>query len=123
MKKVLSYIKLLGIFSLTEIFIIFICSLINLIFKTSNITTIILFITNLVIYLLLAFQKGKTTQKKGAISGLITGLALMIFSFLIYIIFYNFSFDINKVIYYLSLVLSSIIGGIMGKNKSKTNQE
>ncbi len=119
MKKMLFYAKTLGIFSLIQIIIIFLCSILNIIFNSSNITTIILFISNIALFVFLGFQNGKNSTKKGLVTGLLLGLLLVLFLFILYIIFYEFSFDINKVVYYLSLILSSTLGSIIGKNKQK----
>jgi putative membrane protein (TIGR04086 family) len=121
MNKALLHMKNLGILSLLEIFIIFICSILNLFLGNGNITTIILFIFNIILFLYFGFKFGKSSKKKGLLTGLHVGFGLIFFLFLINTIFYNNGININKILYYLILLLSCMFGAIVGKNKQSTN--
>ena len=121
MNKSLMHLKNLGVFCLMELFIIFICSILNLFLGNGNVTTIILFIFNIIIFFVFGFKFGKLSKKKGLLTGLHIGLGLIIFLFLINTIFYNNGININKVLYYLILTLCSMFGAITGKNKQVIN--
>ena len=115
-KKTVLFTKELGIFSLIEILIVFICSLLNLIFLSNSLTTIIILLANCLSFFILSYLYGKKSKQKGIVSGLLNGIILSLFLIIIYSIFYSFSFNINKILYYLILILSSTTGGIIGKN-------
>ena len=121
-KKYITYLRILGLFSLAELLIIFINSILNIIGLSSSITTIVIIISNIICFTIFGFINSKNSNQKGLLSGLLIGLILICFLFLVNTIFYHFRFETNKIIYYLILVLSSIIGGIFGKNiSSNTN--
>ncbi len=122
MKNILKYIKTLGVFSLLQIIFIFLCSTLNILFNSSNITTIILFILNIATFIFLGYKYGKSSNKKGLLVGLVLGLILVLYLYLLYIILYSFSFDINKVLYYTILIVASTLGSIIGKNTQLKNQ-
>lgn len=122
MKNILKHIKTLGIFSLLQIIFIFLCSALNIIFNSSNITTIILFVFNIAVFIFLGYKYGKNSNKKGLLVGLVLGLILVSYLYLLYIMLYSFSFDINKILYYTILIISSILGSIIGKNTQLKDQ-
>lgn len=119
MKKYDIQLKSLGLFFTAELFIIFICSLLNLFGLNSSITTILLLILNISLFLFLGFRNGLLTFRKGYLSGILTGLALLLILFFINLLFFKGDFNINKVIYYMILLLSSTIGGMFGKARKK----
>ena len=120
LNKYLEHIKNLGVFSLGEIFIIFICSILNLILKSSNVTTIILFVVNILLFGFFGYKYGLKTNKKGLIIGLYVGISLILFLILLNAIFYQQGININRILYYGILVLSSMFGASFGKNKQVT---
>lgn len=120
LNKYLEHIKNLGVFSLGEIFIIFICSILNLILKSSNVTTIILFVVNILLFGFFGYKYGLKTNKKGLIIGLYVGISLILFLMLLNAIFYQQGININRILYYGILVLSSMFGASFGKNKQVT---
>lgn len=117
MKKYNFLIKNLSFFIILEMFLIFIISLLNLIGLSTSITTIIIFIINLVLFFLFGFIFGKTTYKKGYISGLSSGLLLIFIMSLLAIILYKGEFNINLILYYATLLCSTTFGGMVGKSK------
>lgn len=119
MKKFYPYFRKLGIFVVLELFIVFIISIFNLIGLNSSITTILLFVLNVTIFILFGFRIGIKEKCKGYISGVLTGLILIIFILLINILFFKGNFNINKILYYLILISSSTLGGMFGKAKKK----
>ncbi len=123
-KNLIIYTKYFGIYSLIQIITIFICSILNLLFLSSAISTIILLIVNILCFMLFGLKMGLNSNKKGLIIGLIVGLSLSCITFFLSVIFYGFSLRINTILYYTILIISSIFGGIIGKNyQSKTNKE
>ena len=88
-KKLLVYGKYIGLFILIELFISFILGLFNLIGVSSYITSLISFVINISLFFTLSFIKGKHTNKKGIICGLINGLILILtlFSCFVYAYF------------------------------------
>jgi putative membrane protein (TIGR04086 family) len=121
MDKINIYSKKIGFFILMELFIAFCCSLLNLFSLSSSITTIIILITNVIIYAYYGYISGKNGNRKGIIEGLYIGLILIAVLFFINLIFYHTGFNINKTLYYSILILTSMLGGSVGKNKKETN--
>lgn len=119
MNKYLNYAKFLGIFCLCEIFVAFLMSLLNIIGLNTSITTIIILILNIGLFFYFSYSFGLKTKKKGYICGLLVGFALIITLFLINIIFYKQTFNINNYLYYLILLLTSIVASVTGKIKKK----
>ena len=115
-KKLLVYGKYIGLFILIELFISFILGLFNLIGVSSYITSLISFLINISLFFTLSFIKGKSTNKKGIICGLINGLMLILTLFIITLILFIKQICLTTLLYYLILLSSSIIGGILGKN-------
>ncbi len=119
MKKYNFYFKNFGLFIGLEIFIVFICSLLNLLGINTSITTIILLVLNALIFIIFGFNHGIRGKKKGFITGITTGVLLITLLVLINILFFKSGFNINQVLYYLILILSSTLGGMFGKAKKK----
>lgn len=117
MKKVLSYLKKIGIF--LGILIIFnvLLSLLNLIGVSKAATSIMTFIFQIVLFFIFGFIHGKRTNQKGFLVGFKVALISIILMFLLSIIFYEYNFKISNLVFYLVLSLSSIFGAILGKNK------
>lgn len=115
-KKLLVYGKYIGLFILIELFISFILGLFNLIGVSSYITSLISFVINISLFFTLSFIKGKHTNKKCIICGLINGLILILTLFIITLILFIRHLSYTTLLYYLILLSSSIIGGILGKN-------
>ena len=115
-KKLLVYGKYIGLFILIELFISFILGLFNLIGVSSYITSLISFLINISLFFTLSFIKGKRTNKKGIICGLINGLMLILTLFIITLILFIKQICLTTLLYYLILLSSSVIGGILGKN-------
>lgn len=117
MKKIINYLKFVSMFIILELMITFIISLLNLIGLNSGITTIILLISNILLFFMLNFFNARITLKKGFLEGIILGVIFILIMFLIKIILFNNSFKISTFIYYLILFITSIIGGMIGVNK------
>ena len=101
----LKYLKSIGFYTLFLILIIFICSLLNLIGVNSTITNLILFIFNVVLFLIYGFKTGNKSKEKGYLEGIKISLLLLIILFIINIITTRNIFSISTFIYYLILLL------------------
>lgn len=121
MKKVINYLKFVSIFLIIELMLTFIMSLLNFLGINSGITTIILLICNILLFLILNYFNAKFFKKKGYLEGIILGLIFIVLMFLIKIILFNNPFTISTFIYYLILFMTSIFGGMFGVNKKSDN--
>lgn len=116
MGRVLNYLKYIGIFILFMIIIALITSLINLTgLNTSLINKFSIILTALSFFIISAMAS-KSLKDKGYILGIKLGLLFVILMVLINFIFFKSSFSIDRLIYYIILIISGILGGSFGKN-------
>lgn len=115
----MKYIKLTGIFVILELMITFIISLMNLIGINSGITSLLILLMNVIVFFSLAFINGKNSTKKGFLSGLLLSLIYIFMMFLINGFLYTFRIKISTIIYYLILIIISMLGGSIGINRKK----
>lgn len=116
MLKVLSYLKYIGIFVIFIIGIAIVTSLINLTgFKPNLINKLAVILTALSFFIISALAS-KNIAEKGYILGIKLGLLFVILMILINLIFFKSGFNIDRIIYYTILIISSILGGSFGKN-------
>ncbi len=82
-------------------------------YKTIN---IINYLVNLLLFFILGYKISSLEKKRGYLHGfLISSLLVILFSFICLILSkYNFS----SLVYYLSLIISSMIAGIIGVSKT-----
>jgi putative membrane protein (TIGR04086 family) len=121
MKKISKNLQDILFFLIFQLLIIFLCTTLNIFFLNTGISSIILIMTNVIWFLIIGLKFGIRAKKKGLTTGLIIGAILVIFLFIIHSIIYDFQININQLLYYSILILSSTLGGIIGKNKQKTN--
>ena len=115
MGRVLNYLNI-GIFILFMIIIALITSLINLTgLNTSLINKFSIILTALSFFIISAMAS-KSLKDKGYILGIKLGLLFVILMVLINFIFFKSSFSIDRLIYYIILIISGILGGSFGKN-------
>ncbi len=115
--------KTLGYYFLFIILIIFICSLLNLIGVNSTITNLIIFIFNVLAFLVFGFKNGKRANSKGYIAGLKTaGLFLLVLIVINLFTARNF-FNVITFVYYLILLLAGVMGGMLGINKKEVSEQ
>lgn len=117
LKKTLNYLKFISIFLIIELMLSFIMSLLNLFGISSGITTIILLVSNIILFFILNYFNALKMRKKGFLEGIILGLIFIILMFLIKIILFDSKANIATFIYYLILFITSIFGGMFGVNK------
>ena len=88
---------------LIEIFLAFITGFINLLGGNSSITALIIFISNIVIFLIYGFNEAIHSNRKGFISGIINGFILIITLFLLNLILFQKHFALSTLLYLLPL--------------------
>ena len=117
MNRLFSYIKYISIFITTELLLVFIMSIINLFGVKNAITSLILFIANIILFFIISFLNAYKRVKKGLLEGLYIGIILIILLIIIKLIFISNTFNIATYIYYIVLIISSLFGGMLGVNK------
>ena len=117
LNKLIYYFKYVGVFLIIELLVTFITSLLNLLGLNSGITTIILLIINLALFFTLSYINAFKMHKKGLIEGLTLGLIFIVLMILIKVTLFNNGIHISTFIYYIILVIASILGGMVGVNK------
>lgn len=119
MKSLLCYLKIIGLFIgimlLSSLFI----GLFNLIGLSSKIGSIMNVIIMVVLFLVFGIIEGLNASQKGFIAGLKIGLIFLLLIALINLIFFNSSFGISRLLYYLILLFSSVFGGMIGISRKK----
>ena len=120
MKTLKNYGKTILFFTITIIIISMLFSLFNLGgFMSFNTTSILFIIFMMILFLIIGYKYGKKADKKGYIEGLKIGFSLILVLLFINLIFYNSNFSLERVIYYIILILSSIFGSMIGINKKE----
>ena len=116
MYKLLNYLKYFGIFFLFIIGIAVITSLINLTgIKSVTISKLSVILTAISFFIIAIFAS-HNTKERGIILGLKLGLSFVILLILINLIIFKSPFNIDRLIYYIILIASSLLGGSLGKN-------
>lgn len=64
---------------------------------------------------------GKNSNKKGFLEGIKIGLAMIILLFIFGYLAFDKSFSISSLIFYFIIIISSILGSILGINKKSSN--
>lgn len=100
-------------------FITFIISLFGLLGMNISLTKILLLFINMIIFFVYGILRGKRTNKKGVIEGLLTGSVFIVCLFIISLAFCHQTLNINAFAYYVSLLFISMIGSTIGKNTKK----
>ncbi len=116
MYKLLTYLKYLGLFLIFIIVIATVTSLINLTGLNSNFLTKLSIILTAISFFLISAKASHEILEKGYILGLKLGLIFIISLVIINLIIFRSPFNIDRIIYYLILLFSSILGGSFGKN-------
>ncbi len=121
MKNILKNYKFIMVIIIDIIATSLLLSLLNLInLINGNITSILIMINTLILFLYLGLYFGKKTEKKGFLTGIKVGLVGVTIMFLISLIFFKVGPNLSMILYYLILLFASIMGSMIGINK-KTN--
>lgn len=116
MYKVLEYLKYIGIFFLFIIGIAIINSLLGLMGIHNPFTTKLAIILTALSFFIVSALASHKTNEKGYILGMKLGLFFIILLLFINLIIFKSKFSIDRFIYYVILLASSILGGSFGKN-------
>lgn len=122
MYKILEYLKYLGMFILIIVGIAIISSLINLTGLNSSFISKLSVILTALSFFIIACLASLKTQEKGIVLGLKLALIFVVLLILINLIFFRSGFNIDRLIYYIILIASGMLGGSFGKN-IKTKQK
>lgn len=123
MYKVLQYLKYLGIFMLVIICIGVITSLINLTGISNNLISKISTILCAFSFFGVVASASKNTNEKGYILGVKLGLIFIISLIIINLILFKSNMSVDRIIYYIILLASGILGGSFGKNLKKKDKK
>ncbi|MCI7083886.1 MAG: TIGR04086 family membrane protein [Tenericutes bacterium] len=116
MNTILAYLKSIYKFIIFFILLLLLTSLFYYLeILDLNIINIINYILTLIMFYMFGLKLSKIKKSKGYLNGFIIGLVMTILFSLITIIVSKYS--LNTLIYYLTLILSSITGGIVGVTK------
>ena len=111
------YLKSLIIFLSSLIIIPAFLTIFNLL--KINTSRILIIIIGSILMLIVGFITGKSSNSKGYLNGLIISIISIIILILLSLIF-SFKLNINSLIYYVILVISTTLGSMIGINiKSK----
>ena len=116
MNKLLNYLKYFSLFCIFIIVIAIITSLINLTgIKSITISKLSVILTALSFFIISVLASNKT-KERGIVLGLKLGLSFIIILILVNLIVFKSPFNIDRLIYYIILLASSLLGGSIGKN-------
>lgn len=108
------YIKSFILFLLYIILFPIFLTIMNLVKINTN--KIIIIISGSIFMFIIGLLLGKKTNKNGYLNGLLLSTISVFFIFISSLIF-KYSLNINSLIYYLVLIISTIFGSIIGVNK------
>ncbi len=107
---------LLFIISLT-----FTLTLLNIIFNLSITTSKIISFIGIISYsLIIGFKTGKNCEKEAYKEGTKKGLINILILYVLSCLTLNFKLPLKKIIYYLIILISTILGSIIGINKKRS---
>ena len=123
----MKYLKKLGMSFLYIIvtililtFIITILSYFNII--EDKVTSIIKIIIPIIAMLVGGFYIGKNSLKKGFLEGLKLASIFSVFLIIFNYLAFNNSFRFKYILYYIILIISSVLGSMIGINRKKQQQ-
>lgn len=115
----MKFLKNIGFYLLFLVLLIFICSLLNLIGVNSTITNLLLFIFNIILFLIYGFKNGIKSKEKGYWAGLKISLCLLLILIITNLLLVRTFFQLSTIIYYIILLLTGTFGGMLGISKKK----
>lgn len=68
------------------------------------------------------YKVGNNANKKGYIEGIKLSLIIIVLLFIFSYLGFNTSFSISLILYYIILIISSMLGAMIGINKKVTNR-
>lgn len=122
MKQLKHYGKVLLLFTGSSIILSLLLSLLNYCNIFVGKTTHIILITYMIcMTFYIGYSSGKLAEKKGYLEGLKIGGILILSLIFINMIFFWSPFTISRIIYYMILLIVSIVSAMIGINKKKKN--
>jgi len=118
MNTIFKYIKPLIIFISSLIIIPFILTILNLLKLETNKTFII--IISSILMFIIGIILGKQSINKGYLKGLLFS-TICILLLTIFSLIFKFTLNINSIIYYIILIISTTFGSMLGINKKSKN--
>lgn len=119
MEKVKKYgmlaLKFLGFFLIGS----FILSVFNYFFMSSKTVHVIGLVFLILLFLIFSFKEARISTSRGIVTGLKVGLFLNALLIFINLILFQSSFKFLRLVYYIILLFSSILGSIIGVNTKK----
>jgi hypothetical protein len=101
---------------------IFLLSILYYFFLSSKVTNIIGFIYLIILFIIFGFKEEVKSNTKGIITGFKTAIVLILTLFIFNLILFSSSFKLIRILYYLILLVSCILGAIIGANTKKNNE-
>jgi len=118
MNAFFKYVKSLIIFLSSIVIIPIFLTIFNL-FKIET-NKIIVIIIGAILMFIIGLLMGKKSESRGYLNGLLLSVISILILVLLSLIF-RFSLNINSLIYYVILILSTVIGSVLGINKKAKN--
>lgn len=117
MNKIINYLKSISLFLIIFLVYLLLISIISY-FELLNFKTIsiINYIMILLLFFILGLKASNLEGRKGYLNGFLVSLILVIL--FIFITLLSDKLDFSKLVYFLTLIASSVTGGIIGVNKS-----
>jgi len=116
MDKFFQYMKYIALFMILIFFITCFISLINLTNINSKTISKIGVIISALSFFFISAKAASSFKEKGYILGIKLGFIFIMFLILINLFIFKSPLSIDRLIYYIILIASSILGGSFGKN-------
>jgi len=114
-KLIINYLKNVGYIIAGILITTIMITLLNYFGILSGITLKITLITTIILALFIGgYLTGKKANKKGYLEGIKFGLIMIVLILLLNILLFKNEFTLLNILYYLSLLISSTIGSIIG---------
>lgn len=95
-----------------------ILTLINLIWPLNNIVNSLIGLLSIGFYsFILGIKEGFKSNEKGLITGVKIGLINVLIFYLLSLLFLSYRITLKKIIYYVIIFITTILGSVIGKNK------
>lgn len=83
---------------------------------TDKINMTLLYMVSIISIFIGSMKLGQNINKKGIIAGLIYFAICFIIMLFVSLVFFKVDFSLKNIIYYIILLIFSLLGGIIGKN-------
>lgn len=98
----------------------FMLSIVNLVFSLSPLINALIGFLGIVSYsFVVGIRLGMKVTEKAYFKGLRKGLINVLILYILSLLFFSYSISLKRIIYYIVIVFSTILGSIIGINKKK----